>query len=69
MNDPLHAYAVLSLDPHADCTCCRQYRLVDQPTFKDSAINRHASGLERDSWEGLRPTPLLPPKPTPLLPW
>ncbi len=54
-DDVLRDYAWFSLDPHADCTCCRQWRLVEQPSAMDIPLMG-----TRDSWEGLRPTPLLP---------
>jgi hypothetical protein len=57
MSEPLRDYAWLALDPHADCTCCRQYRIFEQPTYLD------VPPLKNGSWEGFRPTPLLPAAP------
>ena len=57
MSEPLRDYAVLSLDPHAECTCCRHTRLAEQPTAADEPWDVRA----RASWVGSRPTPLLPP--------
>lgn len=56
---PLRDYAVLSMDPHADCACCQHTRLVEQPTYLDIPINVRANSA--NSWQGSRPTPLLPP--------
>jgi len=60
MSEPLRDYAVLSLDPHADCTCCRSGRLAEQPSFLDTPL---ALDVSWTSWEGLRSTPLLPAAP------
>ena len=56
---PLRDYAVLSRDPHADCTCCRHWRLVELPTWLDVPIKVRTN--KANSWEGSRERPLLPP--------